>query len=80
MRDEHGEPYRDADCPVAQALQSGVQSLQRVMIRGRNGLDVTVDAHIMPVVASEGTIHGVTLLLHDVSPETSLEATLPAAA
>ena len=55
------------------ALQSGVQSLSRVMIRGRNEQDVAVDAHIMPVVAADGTIQGVTLLLHDVSPEASLE-------
>jgi diguanylate cyclase (GGDEF)-like protein len=45
----------------------------RVIIRGRNHRDIAVDAHIMPVVATEGTIHGVTLLLHDVSPEASLE-------
>jgi diguanylate cyclase (GGDEF)-like protein len=73
LRNERGDAYSDADCPVAHALHSGVQSMRRVLIRGRNDRDVAVDVHIMPVVPSEGTIHGVTLLLHDVSPEASLE-------
>jgi diguanylate cyclase (GGDEF)-like protein len=54
-------------------LRTGTQSLARLRIRGRNDRDVAVDAHIMPVVGTDGTIHGVTLLLHDVSPEASLE-------
>jgi diguanylate cyclase (GGDEF)-like protein len=73
LRDEHAHPFGDAECPVAHALHSGSQSLSRVQIRGRNERDVAVDAHIMPVVGTDGTIHGVTLLLHDVSPEASLE-------
>ena len=71
--DEHGIRFSDADCPIAHVLHSGSQSLIRAQIRGRNDHDVAVDAHIMPVVGGDGTIHGVTLLLHDVSPETSLE-------
>ncbi len=73
MRDEKGYTYSDDECPVAHALQSGVQSLLRASIRGRNGREVTIDAHLMPVVNSQGTVHGVTLLLHDASPEASLE-------
>ncbi len=71
--DEHGEPIDDAECPIAHALHSGSQSLIRAQIRGRNDHRVAVDAHIMPVVAADGTLQGVTLALHDVSPETSLE-------
>src|SRR5207253_4593541 len=62
LRDEHSHPFSDAECPVAHALVSGGQSLTRVQIRGRNDRDVAVDAHIMPVVGSDGTLHGVTLL------------------
>jgi diguanylate cyclase (GGDEF)-like protein/PAS domain S-box-containing protein len=71
--DEHGIDISDADCPIAHALHAGSQSLMRAQIRGRNDRVVSVDAHIMPVVAADGTLHGVTLVLHDVSPETSLE-------
>jgi diguanylate cyclase (GGDEF)-like protein len=71
--DERGNHFSDAECPIAHALHSGGQSLIRAQIRGRNDHDVAVDAHIMPVVGGDGTIHGVTLVLHDVSPEASLE-------
>jgi diguanylate cyclase (GGDEF)-like protein len=73
LRDERGEPFRDANCPVAHALHTGTQSLQRMVIRGRNDHDVAIDAHILPVAAADGTINGVTLMLHDISPEASLE-------
>ena len=35
---------------------------------------MAIDAHVIPVAAADGTLHGVTLLLHDASPEASLEA------
>jgi diguanylate cyclase (GGDEF)-like protein len=73
LSDEHGSRFSDANCPIAHALHTGSQSLIRAQVRGRNDHDVAVDAHIMPVVGADGTIHGVTLVLHDVSPEASLE-------
>ena len=73
LSDEHGARFSDANCPIAHALHTGSQSLIRAQVRGRNDDDVVVDAHIMPVVGSDGTIQGVTLVLHDASPETSLE-------
>jgi diguanylate cyclase (GGDEF)-like protein/putative nucleotidyltransferase with HDIG domain/PAS domain S-box-containing protein len=61
------------DCPVAQAITSGVQWLGRVSIMGRQGRFVAVDLHAIPVRGQDGAIHGATVLLHDVSSETSLE-------
>lgn len=61
------------DCPVAQALATGVQWLGRISIMGRHGRHVVVDLHAIPVRGSDGTVHGATLLLHDVTSETSLE-------
>ena len=74
MRDEAGRLFGDVDCPVAHALRTAVQSRLRLVIRGRNARDVAIDAHVIPVAAGDGTLHGVTLLLHDASPEASLEA------
>jgi diguanylate cyclase (GGDEF)-like protein len=54
-------------------LDSGVQWLRRLTIRGRGSRDLSVDAHAAPVVSLDGTMQGLTLLLHDVSPEISLE-------
>lgn len=73
LRDEQGEAIRDDDCPVAYAIHTGVQWLRRLTIRGRANRDLAVDAHAMPVVGNDGATHGLTLLLHDVSPEISLE-------
>jgi diguanylate cyclase (GGDEF)-like protein/PAS domain S-box-containing protein len=61
------------DCPVAHAIKTGVQWLGRVSILGRQGRHVAVDLHAIPVRGNDGIVHGATVLLHDASPETSLE-------
>ncbi len=61
------------ECPVAHAISTGVQWLGRVSIMGRQGHHVAVDLHAIPVRSVDGAIHGATVLLHDVSSETSLE-------
>ena len=73
LRDEHGNVISEADCPVAYAVRSGAQWRRRLTIRGRGGESNAVDAHAVPVTANDGTTHGLTLVLHDVSPEISLE-------
>lgn len=73
MRDEKGKLIKDDHCPVAHAIQNGVQWLRRLMIKGRTGREVAVDAHAVPVIAADGTTLGVTLLLHDASSEMTLE-------
>ncbi len=74
LADEHREPIRDEDCPVTYAIRTGVQWLRRLTIRGRNGRAVAVDAHAVPVMGPDGISRGLALVLHDASPETSLEA------
>jgi len=61
------------DCPIAHAIATGVQWLGRVSVMGRQGHHVAVDLHAIPVRSNDGAIHGATVLLHDVSSETSLE-------
>ncbi len=61
------------DCPVAHAIATGVQWLGRVSVMGRQGRHVAVDLHAIPVRTNDGAVHGATILLHDVSSETSLE-------
>ncbi len=74
LRDEDGVIILDEECPVAAAVESGEQRIPRLTIRGRSNEDLSVEAHVMPVVDNEGITQGATLLLHDVSPELSLEA------
>ncbi len=73
IQNEKGEWIGDEDCPVACSLRSKTQSLRRLTIAGRGGKLVSVDSHVIPVVAEEGVALGAILLLHDASPETSLE-------
>lgn len=73
VRNEKGDVLAEDDCPIGCALQSGVQSLRRLSIVGRNGRAISVDAHTIPVASEDGAVLGAILLLHDASPETSLE-------
>ncbi|MGC4004459.1 MAG: PAS domain-containing protein [Pirellulales bacterium] len=73
MRDERGVAITVIDCPVLYALKLRVQSMRRMLIRGRNGEDLPVNVHTIPVVDDEGLLHGATILLHDATGEVSLE-------
>jgi len=73
MQNEKGDPLGEDDCPVICAIRSGVQSLRRLTILGRTGRPVSVDTHAFPVTDEQGTVVGAVLILHDASPEASLE-------
>ncbi len=73
MRDEKGDGISESECPVSWVVRSGVQSLRRLIIWGRTGHPVSVDAHVIPVLSEDGATLGAVLLLHDASPEISLE-------
>jgi diguanylate cyclase (GGDEF)-like protein/PAS domain S-box-containing protein len=73
MRDQHSVEIGDHECPVAHAVRTGVQSLRRLIVSSRNGHDLAVDVHTIPVVGSDGTTQGASVLWHDASGEASLE-------
>lgn len=73
MADEQSKVVPDEDCPVAQAIATGVQSMQRVTILGRTGRHMEVDVHIVPVRSSGGVAQGAAISIHDASSEASLE-------
>jgi diguanylate cyclase (GGDEF)-like protein/PAS domain S-box-containing protein len=73
LRDEHGTHISTSDCPVACSMSSGIQSLRRLMVAGRDNTALAVDAHMVPIVGPDGAHHGAAMLLHDVSLEASLE-------
>ena len=74
MTDPEGTPLTGEGCPVTYAIERGEALMRRLVIRGRGGRNVPVEVHAMPVVGAEGTTYGATLMLRDVSPQTSLEA------
>ena len=50
MRDEATGGWVDCECPIAYAMQSGVQSLRRLLVANRNNQPVAVDVHTVPIV------------------------------
>jgi len=74
LRDEEGQPIPEKECPLVHAIETGVQSVRRLSVAGRGGRHIAVDVHAIPVIAPDGVHKGATLLLHDVSPQISLEA------
>ncbi len=73
LSDEKNRAISEIDCPVLAAIGSGVQSLRRLTVWGRNGRSVAVDSHVIPVIGGDGNTQGAILLLHDASSEISLE-------
>ena len=73
LSDEKDKTIAENDCPVLAAINSGVQSLRRLTVWGRNGRCVAVDSHVIPVIGGDGNTEGAILLLHDASSEISLE-------
>ena len=73
MRDERGHPIPRSECPVAQTMQTGAQLLRRLTITNRGGQRITVNTHLVPVVAADGVTYGTAFQLHDASSETNLE-------
>lgn len=73
LRSADGEPIDDGDCPVVYAITSGTQSMNRYMFKGLRDRYITVDLHVVPVLASDGTKYGATIIVRDASPETNLE-------
>jgi diguanylate cyclase (GGDEF)-like protein/PAS domain S-box-containing protein len=73
MRDQQTGALNNIECPVAYCVNTGVQSLRRLLVANRNNRPIAVDVHTMPIISQDGTTHGATMLLHDASPEASLE-------
>jgi diguanylate cyclase (GGDEF)-like protein/PAS domain S-box-containing protein len=73
LRDEKGRLLEEFDCPVIQAIKTGVQTLRRLSLMGRSGQRIDVDAHLVPVSGKSGASHGAALLMHDASSQITLE-------
>jgi diguanylate cyclase (GGDEF)-like protein/PAS domain S-box-containing protein/putative nucleotidyltransferase with HDIG domain len=73
LRDEGLRLIEEDRCPIICAIGSGSQTLRRLSIIGRNGDQVEIDAHLVPVQSKSGTKHGVAVLMHDASNQITLE-------
>jgi diguanylate cyclase (GGDEF)-like protein/PAS domain S-box-containing protein len=74
LRDFEGNAVKPRGCPLTQSLRTLAQSMHRMTIdNARSKSQVAVNVHVIPVNDSFGAWHGATMLLHDISPEQSLE-------
>ena len=73
MSDGCHEELAGLDCPITYCVNTGVQSLRRLLVTNRHNQPIAVDVHTVLVAGSDGTTHGAAMLLHDASPEATLE-------
>jgi diguanylate cyclase (GGDEF)-like protein/putative nucleotidyltransferase with HDIG domain len=74
MRTDAGRPVLECECLVLASIATGEMRMRKLVIRGRGDRDLTVETQVIPVAESDGTMYGAAVLLHDISPEQSLEA------
>jgi len=72
MRNEQGAELETTDDPVTIVMETAQTWIQRVMVRGRQGM-VPVEVRITPVPDAGGKIQGATLVMADLSSQISLE-------
>ena len=73
LRDEKARLLGQDECPVIQAIKTGVQTLRRLSVMGRGGQRIDIDAHLVPIHGKTGVSHGAAVLLHDASSQITLE-------
>ena len=73
LEDEEGDRITDQDCPVALAMRSGVQALERCTMLDRKRERRGVNLHIVPVWSEDGNPQGASILIHDASEKITLE-------
>jgi diguanylate cyclase (GGDEF)-like protein/PAS domain S-box-containing protein len=74
LRDERGKNISIENCPITNVLRSGNPAALRLSLRKEKSNEaLPIEATILPVMSSHGTIAGVTVQLHDLSAHVSLE-------
>ena len=71
--DERGRPFTGPECPVVEAMRSGIQAHRRLSLLGRANRRLAIDMHVAPVLVAGGQLRGAAVILHDASSQTSLE-------
>ncbi|MBC8871198.1 MAG: diguanylate cyclase [Planctomycetes bacterium] len=73
LRDENHKLVPPEKCPVINAIKAGACLRQRLFIADAKGDNRSVDAYAAPVLGSDGSVCGATLLLQDTSSQVTLE-------
>ncbi|MFT5525130.1 MAG: diguanylate cyclase (GGDEF)-like protein/PAS domain S-box-containing protein [Pirellulaceae bacterium] len=73
LHDDQQRPVDNSQCPLANVVSSGIQTLNRFSMIDRQGNERSVNAHLIPVVGKEGMCHGAAFLFHDATTEVAME-------
>lgn len=73
MRNDSGEEILNEDCPVAMAVKSRARLQQGWSLWSRGQRSVRVDAQIVPIISTDGTVHGAIVVMRDASQKERLE-------
>lgn len=69
---DSGDLIDDAACPAKIAIETGLQSIERVNAAGVGGRPMSIDLHVIPLRQGH-ELNGAALVMHDASSEASLE-------
>lgn len=75
LRDMEGNVIKANRCPLLDCLKNAKEGMHRMTLTNRTKTNsrVAINVHMMPARDSTGICHGAIMMLHDVSPEQTLE-------
>jgi diguanylate cyclase (GGDEF)-like protein/PAS domain S-box-containing protein len=73
MMDEDGKVVSPERCPLADSIVKGMQSLRRLKLKHRDGREMVIDAHFLPVKNQRDQLCGATFMFADASQQAHLE-------
>lgn len=73
LMDEEGKVIAPERCPLADSIVKGMQSLRRLKLKHRDGREMVIDAHFLPVKNHLEELRGATFMFSDASQQAHLE-------
>lgn len=73
LMDEEGKVIAPDRCPLADSIVKGMQSLRRLKLKHRDGRELVIDAHFLPVKNHLEELRGATFMFSDASQQAHLE-------
>lgn len=73
LMDEDGKVIAPERCPLADSIVKGMQSLRRLKLKHRDGREMVIDAHFLPVKNHCEQLCGATFMFADASQQAHLE-------
>jgi diguanylate cyclase (GGDEF)-like protein/PAS domain S-box-containing protein len=73
LMDEDGKVIAPERCPLADSIVKGMQSLRRLKLKHRDGREMVIDAHFLPVKNHREQLCGATFMFSDASQQAHLE-------